>query len=120
LNVFGRSGGSKLVRTESECSALRSLLLLPGIPSPMKGSVSTRRPPWSRLSNAATLQRARFGCSLSRGFEVHVGSSPSAAVIQKVAAHTAREHASVVCSTLGSQVSRSYRRSLARSSRTSC
>lgn len=40
------------------------------------------------------------------------GSSPSAAVIQKVAAHTAREHASVVCSTLGSQVSR-YRRSLA-------
>jgi hypothetical protein len=50
LNVFGRSGGSKLVRTESECSALRSLLLLPGIPSPMKGSVSTRRPPWSRDS----------------------------------------------------------------------
>ena len=72
LNVFGRSGGPKLVRTESERSALRSLLLLPGIPSPMKGSVSTRRPPWSRLSNAATLQRARFGCSLSRGFEVHV------------------------------------------------
>jgi hypothetical protein len=72
LNVFGRSGGSKLVRTESERSALRSLLLLPGIPSPMKGSVSTRRPPWCRLSNAATLQRARFGCSLSRGFEVHV------------------------------------------------